>query len=192
MTDNLRRDHAIAFGELRAEYGLAAIDYVRRAVELCLSGEADAMLTAPSTRRPIPAGSFTMGAGSEPLPKNIIDGVGVMSARLPNGDFDTLPAHQVQLTRPFAIATTQVTVEQYRQFDPTYKANAAHPTYATDECCKTPAAPIFRACLLLRLGILRQLQQAGKRMPVIPRFPKPSQPAPPDKASRSAQSCSSR
>ena len=53
MADNLPRDHAIAFGELRAEYGLAAIDYVRRAVELCLSGEADAMVTAPLNKEAV-------------------------------------------------------------------------------------------------------------------------------------------
>ena len=30
----LPRDHTLAFGQLRAEYGLAAIEYVRRTVEL--------------------------------------------------------------------------------------------------------------------------------------------------------------
>ena len=76
--------------------------------------------------QPIPAGTFTMGSGSEPLPKNIIDGVGVMSQPVcPHGDFDETPAHPVEITKPFAIATTHVTAEQYRQFDPTYKPNPA-------------------------------------------------------------------
>jgi formylglycine-generating enzyme required for sulfatase activity len=81
--------------------------------------------------KPIPAGSFTMGADTAELPKNIIDGVGVMSARQPHGDFDEVPAHKVTITKPFAIASTQITVEQYQQFDPTYKPNPVHPTYVT-------------------------------------------------------------
>ena len=44
---NLPEGHELGFGELRAEYGVAAIDYVRRAVEMCLAGDADAMVTAP-------------------------------------------------------------------------------------------------------------------------------------------------
>ncbi len=43
----------VAFGQLRAEYGLAAIAYVRRAVELCMSGEADAMVTAPLNKEAV-------------------------------------------------------------------------------------------------------------------------------------------
>jgi 4-hydroxythreonine-4-phosphate dehydrogenase len=49
----LPADHAVAFGQLRAEYGLAAIAYVRRAVELCMSGEADAMVTAPLNKEAV-------------------------------------------------------------------------------------------------------------------------------------------
>jgi 4-hydroxythreonine-4-phosphate dehydrogenase len=51
--DNLPADHRLGFGELRAEYGLAAIDYVRRATELCLSGDADAMVTAPLNKEAV-------------------------------------------------------------------------------------------------------------------------------------------
>lgn len=50
---NLPNGHALRFGELRAEYGLAAIDYVRRAVEMCLDGEADAMVTAPLNKEAV-------------------------------------------------------------------------------------------------------------------------------------------
>ena len=50
---NLVQDHKLAFGELRADYGLAAIDYVRRAVELCLAGEADGMVTAPLNKEAV-------------------------------------------------------------------------------------------------------------------------------------------
>lgn len=53
LAENLPRDHAIAWGELRAEYGVAAVDYVRRATELCLSGDADAMVTAPLNKEAV-------------------------------------------------------------------------------------------------------------------------------------------
>ena len=52
-TGALPANHAIAFGQLRAEYGLAAIDYVRRAAALCMSGEADAMVTAPLNKEAV-------------------------------------------------------------------------------------------------------------------------------------------
>ncbi len=52
-TGTLAADHAVAFGQLRAEYGLAAIAYVRRAVELCMNGEADAMVTAPLNKEAV-------------------------------------------------------------------------------------------------------------------------------------------
>jgi 4-hydroxythreonine-4-phosphate dehydrogenase len=50
---NLPKNHVLAFGQLRAEYGLAAIDYVRRATELCLAGGADAMVTAPLNKEAV-------------------------------------------------------------------------------------------------------------------------------------------
>jgi 4-hydroxythreonine-4-phosphate dehydrogenase len=53
MASNLPRNHVIAWGELHAEYGLAAIDYVRRAVDLCLDGYADAMVTAPLNKEAV-------------------------------------------------------------------------------------------------------------------------------------------
>jgi 4-hydroxythreonine-4-phosphate dehydrogenase len=52
-TGALAADHHIAFGQLRAEYGAAAVAYVRRAVELCMSGEADAMVTAPLNKEAV-------------------------------------------------------------------------------------------------------------------------------------------
>ncbi len=52
-TGALADDHMIAFGQLRAEYGAAAVAYVRRAVELCMSGEADAMVTAPLNKEAV-------------------------------------------------------------------------------------------------------------------------------------------
>ena len=52
-TANLTPDHTLCFGQLRAEYGLAAIEYVRSAVEMCLAGEADAMVTAPLNKEAV-------------------------------------------------------------------------------------------------------------------------------------------
>jgi 4-hydroxythreonine-4-phosphate dehydrogenase len=52
-TGSLAADHAIEFGQLRAEYGLAAAAYVRRAVEMCRNGEADAMVTAPLNKEAV-------------------------------------------------------------------------------------------------------------------------------------------
>lgn len=52
-TGALPTEHNVAFGQLRAEYGLAAISYVRRAVELCQAGEADAMVTAPLNKEAV-------------------------------------------------------------------------------------------------------------------------------------------
>jgi 4-phospho-D-threonate 3-dehydrogenase / 4-phospho-D-erythronate 3-dehydrogenase len=52
-TGVLAADRNVAFGQLRAEYGLAAVAYVRRAVELCMKGEADAMVTAPLNKEAV-------------------------------------------------------------------------------------------------------------------------------------------
>lgn len=52
-TNILPANHTVAFGQLSADYGLAAIAYVRRAVELCMSGEADAMVTAPLNKEAV-------------------------------------------------------------------------------------------------------------------------------------------
>jgi len=43
----------VRFGELAAVNGAAAIEYVRRATEMCLSGEADAMVTAPLNKEAV-------------------------------------------------------------------------------------------------------------------------------------------
>jgi 4-hydroxythreonine-4-phosphate dehydrogenase len=43
----------VRFGEISAEYGKAAVEYVRRATEMCLAGEADAMVTAPLNKEAV-------------------------------------------------------------------------------------------------------------------------------------------
>jgi 4-hydroxythreonine-4-phosphate dehydrogenase len=45
-------DH-FAFGQLDARCGAAAVEYVRTATEMCLSGEADAMVTAPLNKEAV-------------------------------------------------------------------------------------------------------------------------------------------
>lgn len=78
----------------------------------------------------VPAGSFRMGADADALSSNIREGFGVTSLRPADGDFDETPAHTVHITHSFRMATTEVTVEQYREFDPTYVPDAAYPQYA--------------------------------------------------------------
>jgi 4-hydroxythreonine-4-phosphate dehydrogenase len=43
----------IRFGQLSADYGTAAIEYVRLATQMCLAGEADAMVTAPLNKEAV-------------------------------------------------------------------------------------------------------------------------------------------
>ncbi len=52
-TGSLDSNQHIRFGTRSAEYGLAAIAYVRRATEMCLAGEADAMVTAPLNKEAV-------------------------------------------------------------------------------------------------------------------------------------------
>ncbi len=42
-----------SFGKLDGRYGQAAVEYVRAATEMCLSGEADAMVTAPLNKEAV-------------------------------------------------------------------------------------------------------------------------------------------
>jgi 4-phospho-D-threonate 3-dehydrogenase / 4-phospho-D-erythronate 3-dehydrogenase len=50
---NLVPDVPIEFGKMRAEYGLAAVNYVKRATELCMADKADAMVTAPLNKESV-------------------------------------------------------------------------------------------------------------------------------------------
>ncbi len=78
----------------------------------------------------VPAGEFRMGADAEAIPATVRAGYGVMSERPEHGDFDEVPAHRVRIAHAFAMSVTEVTVDQFRQFDPTYVGNSAHPEYA--------------------------------------------------------------
>ena len=48
-------------------------------------------------------------------------------------DFDEKPAHQVTITRPFWMGVTEVTVAQYRQFDPGFKQGDSKVQPADDD-----------------------------------------------------------
>jgi formylglycine-generating enzyme required for sulfatase activity len=48
-------------------------------------------------------------------------------------DFDEKPAHQVTITNPFLMGVTEVTVEQYRLFDPEFRKNDSMPKPAGDD-----------------------------------------------------------
>jgi formylglycine-generating enzyme required for sulfatase activity len=78
----------------------------------------------------IPAGAFVMGADAAALDESITKGFGVMSSRPKHGDYDEQPAHHVRISHSFRLGVTQVSPEEFAQFDPTYSARAATPAYA--------------------------------------------------------------
>jgi formylglycine-generating enzyme required for sulfatase activity len=83
----------------------------------------------PATVR-VPAGRFVMGADQQVLPDSVTQGFGVMSMRPEHGDFDELPVHPVRISKPFSIGISQVTPQEFQQFDPTYTPGPATPAYA--------------------------------------------------------------
>ncbi len=60
----------------------------------------------------IEPGSFMMGMGSTPLPKEVAP-----RPHLAWGDFDERPAHRVTITRPFYLGAFEVTNRQYESYD---------------------------------------------------------------------------
>jgi len=77
---------------------------------------------------PIPPGSFQMGQeGSQTdyeMKKH--------PEESDRADWDEKPVHQVNISRPFHIGATEVTVEQYRQFDPEYRKGKGLPDEAAN------------------------------------------------------------
>ncbi|HUT34486.1 MAG TPA: SUMF1/EgtB/PvdO family nonheme iron enzyme [Planctomycetota bacterium] len=65
----------------------------------------------------IEPGSFTMGE-TNPTPARLGG-----PRHLANGDWDERPAHKVTITKPSFLAETEVTAEQFRQFQPDYKGS---------------------------------------------------------------------
>lgn len=66
----------------------------------------------------IPPGEFTMGRTLEQYDKVLEAGkkAGLDPGRLPTWEMLMMPAHRVRITKPLYMGTTEVTVEQYRQF----------------------------------------------------------------------------
>ena len=66
--------------------------------------------------------TFTMGQDGPPMEDYLRQKrFGEMHKDIDRIDFDEKPAHQVTITQPFHIGVTEVTVAQFRQFDPEFK-----------------------------------------------------------------------
>ncbi|MBU6303625.1 MAG: SUMF1/EgtB/PvdO family nonheme iron enzyme [Verrucomicrobia bacterium] len=83
---------------------------------------------------PIESGTFTMGQDGPPMEDYLRQKrFGEMHKDFDRIDFDEKPAHQVTISRPFLIGITEVTVAQYRQFDPGFKKNDPKANPADDD-----------------------------------------------------------
>jgi len=88
----------------------------------------------------IPAGSFLMG-NDRPLPDELV--------RLPNrryGDFDERPIRLVRLTKPFKMATTEVTNAQFEAFDPSHRQLRGKLGFSTGDNEAAVFVNWFEAC----------------------------------------------
>ena len=115
--------------------GIHRVNYCKPLAALALlatgfTASLAAQRPAPIQMAPIRAGSFMMGAGSKALPPAVVNGLGVMSTRPADGDWDEHPAHKVTLTHRFLMATHLVTVKEFQEFDPSYKPVPRFPGYA--------------------------------------------------------------
>jgi formylglycine-generating enzyme required for sulfatase activity len=83
---------------------------------------------------PIQPGTFTMGQEGPPMEDYLRQKrFGEMHKDIDRIDFDEKPAHQVTITQPFHIGVTEVTVAQFRQFDPEFKKNDPKSKPADDD-----------------------------------------------------------
>ena len=83
---------------------------------------------------PIEPGTFTMGQDGPPMEDYMGQKrLGVMYKDIDRIDFDEKPAHQVTISQPFHIGVTEVTVAQFRQFDPAFKTSDAKSKPAEDD-----------------------------------------------------------
>ena len=70
----------------------------------------------------IESGTFTMGQDGPPMEDYLRQKrFGEMHKDFDRIDFDEKPSHKVTITQPFQIGVTEVTVAQFRQFDPEFK-----------------------------------------------------------------------
>ena len=70
------------------------------------------------TLMPISAGSFTMGQEWPPSDYHIAK----HPEKYDDADWDERPSHCVTITRPFHMGATEVTLEQYRAMDASFRA----------------------------------------------------------------------
>jgi formylglycine-generating enzyme len=83
---------------------------------------------------PIEPGTFTMGQDGPPLEDYLRQKrFGEMHKDIDRIDFDEKPAHEVTITQPFYMGFTEVTVGQYREFDPGFKKNDPKSKPADDD-----------------------------------------------------------
>jgi sulfatase modifying factor 1 len=75
---------------------------------------------------PIQPGTFTMGQDGPQTDYKMQHHPGESD----RPDWDEKPVHKVSISKPFYIGATEVTVEQYRQFDPSYRAGKGLPDEA--------------------------------------------------------------
>ncbi|MEY3282412.1 MAG: hypothetical protein RIR86_425, partial [Acidobacteriota bacterium] len=74
----------------------------------------------------IEPGRFRMGSD-----RPAAEELGGPLLQVPETDWDERPVHEVTLTRPFRIAATEVTIEQFRQFRPNFSDAGHSAPYAT-------------------------------------------------------------
>ena len=74
----------------------------------------------------IPSGSFIMGESNTVPEKYLTD-----FEYLTNGDWDEHPVHEVEISNPFYMSVTEVTIEQFKKFRPDYEGSEEYAPYAS-------------------------------------------------------------
>lgn len=83
---------------------------------------------------PIEPGTFTMGQDGPALDDYLRQKrFGEMHKDFDRIDFDEKPAHRVTISQPFFMGVTEVTVAQFRQFDPEFKKSDSKSKPADDD-----------------------------------------------------------
>jgi|DEB19_MinimDraft_3_1074340.scaffolds.fasta_scaffold14943_2 sulfatase modifying factor 1 len=85
----------------------------------------------------IEAGTFTMGEDGPPVAGN--GDMATHRAEFRSADWDEKPAHRVTITQPFYMAATEVTLGQFRKFDPAFRKGKGADDDAVDAITWTKA-----------------------------------------------------
>jgi formylglycine-generating enzyme required for sulfatase activity len=113
---------------------LAAFAFASLATSIAIAAEAPRTTTNSigMSLVAIAPGTFEMGVDSVPIPTSITKGVSGASydRATQDGDYDETPVHPVTISKTFPIGATEVTVEQFRQFRPEFKADPYWAPYA--------------------------------------------------------------